>query len=182
MILFIDTHLNDIVVLLYKDGAIIKKRTVTNEKENSKLIMPIIKKILNKQVPESIIVVNGPGSFTGVRIGVTIAKTLAYTYEIPIRTITSLECMAVSTIEDEKIVGFSDNNGYYVGIYDDEYNLIGNLEYLNNEQFAQFQEKYHVILDEQIDYVRVIKYALTKEATNAHEVNPLYVKKLDVEK
>lgn len=182
MHLFIDTHLNDIVIILYKDGKIIKKEIVEEEKEHSRVIMPIIKKILNKEELESIIVVNGPGSFTGVRLGVTVAKTLAYTLEVPIRTITSLECMALSTEEEEKIMGFSDKNGYYIGIFDNDYKLIGNYAYLSKAEYASYTEDYKVITDVQLDYLKIIEYALEKEEVNPHKVNPIYVKKIDVEK
>ncbi len=182
MNLFIDTHLNDIIIILYKDGHIIRERKIENEQQNSKLIMPVIKKVLNKETPESIIVVNGPGSFTGVRLGVTIAKTFAFTLNVPIRTITSLECMAVSTDKSEKIVAFSDKNGYYIGIFDEKMNLVGDYEYLSNNAFLEYQNNYDVITGVSIDYSKVIEYALTKESLNPHEVNPIYVKKIDVEK
>ena len=45
--------------------------------------------------------VNGPGSFTGIRIGITIAKVYAWSLNIPITTISSLEAMAISS-ENEK--------------------------------------------------------------------------------
>ena len=182
MNLFIDTHLNDIVIILHQNGKIIKEKIIKEKKEHSRLIMPTIKEILDNKIPESIIVVNGPGSFTGVRLGVTIAKTLAYTMDVPIRTITSLECIAISTMEDLKIVGFNDNNGYYVGVFDDAYNLIGNLDYLSNSEFEEYSKKYKVVLEKFLNYERIINYALTKETLNPHEVNPIYVKKLDVEK
>ena len=183
MNLFIDTHLNDVVIILTDDNnVIIKQKKIEGEKQNSKIIMPTIKKLLNKNVPNSIIVVNGPGSFTGVRLGVTIAKTMAFTMKKPIRTITSLECMAVCSSEDEKIMAFSDNNGYYVGIFDEENKLVGNYEYLNNSQFTKYSEMHKVIQDVHIDYQKIIAYALTKDPINAHEVNPIYVKKIDVEK
>ena len=51
----------------------------------------IVPKDINK-----IIVVNGPGSFTGVRIGVTIAKIWAWALKIPIITVSSLKAMAIS--------------------------------------------------------------------------------------
>ncbi len=182
MNLFIDTHLNDVVIILERDGKIIRQKRITEQKENSKLIMPSVKKVLNKEKPDSIIVVNGPGSFTGVRLGVTIAKTFAFSLEIPIRSLTSLECMAICIDDEDRIVAFSDGNGYYVGIFDEDMHLVGDYEYLSNNAFQEYSEKYNVITDVTLDYLKIINYALTKDALNPHEVNPLYVKKLDVEK
>ena len=182
MNLFIDTHLNDVVIILEENGKIKKEKILKDVPENSKVIMPTIKKVLAKEVPDSIIVVNGPGSFTGVRLGVTIAKTLAFTMQKPIRTITSLECLAVSTEEYEKIVAFSDKNGYYIGIFDNEYNLVGNYEYLSNSEYEEYSKNYQVLTDIKLDYSKIIKYALTKKELNPHEVNPIYVKKIAVEK
>lgn len=182
MNLFIDTHLNDVIIILSENGRIKKEKKILNEKQNSKIIMPLIEKILGKEIPESIIVVNGPGSFTGVRLGVTVAKTLAYTLQIPIYTITSLECMALNVDEADKIVGFGDKNGYYIGIFKDDYTLVGDYEYLSNAEFYEFSNKYNVLLDIKINYEKVINYALTKKKINPHKVNPIYIKKIDVEK
>lgn len=182
MNLLIDTHLNDVIIILSEDNIILRQEKVINEKQNSKVIMPTINKILDGIKPESIIVVNGPGSFTGVRLGVTIAKTLAYTLQIPIYTITSLECIATSLDDSKKIVGFSDKNGYYIGIFNEDSELVGNYEYLSNAEFAEFSSKYEVITDVIINYEKVIAYAFSRRPLNPHEVNPIYIKKLDVEK
>ena len=144
--------------------------------------MPIIKKVLGKTTPKSIVVCNGPGSFTGVRLGVTIAKTLAHTLNIPIRTITSLECLAVSLDKPERIVAFNDKNGYYIGIFDENMELVGDYEYLKNIEYNEFSKKYEIYIDVKIDYYKVMAYALNKEPINPHEVNPIYIKKIDVEK
>lgn len=182
MDLFIDTHLNDVVIILSKDKKIIKEEKICGEKQNSKIIMPLIKKFLNNEKPESIVVVNGPGSFTGVRLGVTIAKTLAYTLEIPIKTVTSLECLAASVDENEKIVAFSDKNGYYIGIFEKNNKLIGNYEYLSNLAMQKYCEKYNVLKDIQIDYQKVIDLVSNKDNIQPHKANPVYIKKIDVEK
>ena len=182
MNLFIDTHLDDIVILLFKDNKIIKERKITGEKQNSTLIMPTIKKVLGKSKVESIVVCNGPGSFTGVRLGVTIAKTLAYTLNIPIRVISSLECIALSVESLERIVAFNDKNGYYVGIFDENMNLIGNYEYLSNAEFKEYSDKYNVYTEVELNYSNIINYTMNKETVNPHQVNPVYIKKLDVEK
>ena len=182
MNLYIDTHLNDIIILLFKESEIIKERIIKGEKQNSKMIMPTIKKVLGKNKIDSIIVCNGPGSFTGVRLGVTVAKTLAYTLNVPIRTISSLECLAVSTDSLEKIVGFSDNNGYYIGIFDEDINLIGNYEYLSNSEFKDYTSKYQVETNIEFNFKKIYDFAIKKNSKNPHEVNPEYIKKLDVEK
>lgn len=182
MNLFIDTHLDDIVIFLFDNNhKIIKKKQIFNEKQNSKLIMPTIKKILGNKTPTSIVVCNGPGSFTGVRLGVTIAKTLAYALNIPIRTIGTLECMALSLEMEEKIVAFNDKNGYYVAIYNN-CDLIGTCEYLSNSKFEKYSQKYNVYTNVEINYSKILEYVLKKDAINPHKVNPIYIKKLDVEK
>ena len=183
MNLLIDTHFNDIVVMLFdNENNIVKEKIITEEKQNSKFLMPAIKKILNKQTPDSILVINGPGSFTGVRLGVTSAKTLAYTLNIPIKAITSLKCLALSTDEENKIIGFSDNNGYYIGIFTKECEIVGDYEYLSKKEFEEYSKKYSVLTDIKIDYKKVCEYSHTIEPVNPHEVNPIYIKKLDVEK
>lgn len=183
MNLYIDTHLNDVVIILEQNNEIVNSKIITNERENSKLIMPALKEVLASRKPNSIIVCNGPGSFTGVRLGVTVAKTLAYTTNIPIRTITFLECLAISLEEDiEKIVGFSDKNGYYIGIFNEDMEQIGTYEYLSNKEFEDYSTEHKVNTDIELDYLKIINYALTKNIKNPHEVNPEYIKKIDVEK
>ena len=131
--LFIDTHLWDILIYLLKDGRVVDKELVINKKNNSEYIFPSIIKVIDGIKLSEIIVVNGPGSFTGVRLGVTIAKTLAYTLNIPIKTITALECMAISN--NTYKVAFSDSNGYYIGNYDESFNLIEDYTYLKDQDF-----------------------------------------------
>lgn len=183
MNLYIDTHLNDVTILLSDDnGRIIKEEISKNVRQNSTVIMPLIKKILNGEIPDSILVVNGPGSFTGIRLGVTIAKTLAYTLKIPIRSITFLECMAVSCTAADKIVAFSDNNGYYVGSFSSNNTLLEEYMYLNKNDFKEISQDKVIYENVTLDYSKIIKYALSKSPVNPHKINPIYIKKLDVEK
>ena len=180
--LFIDTTLYDVIICLYKKNKLVCKEVVSSQKYNSQFIMPTVKKVLDDTLPDAIIVVNGPGSFTGVRLGVTIAKTLAYTLNIPIKTITSLEQMAVSTDLKEKVVGLSDNNGYYIGVFDEENKLVGEYKYLSNNDFEEFNKEYPVVTSPEINYEAIYDFLEKKDPINPHLVNPLYVKKLGVTK
>ena len=81
--MFIDTSLPDVSIALVKDGNVLSKVEKQTSGKHSEYVLKFIEDILNenklstKDVDE-IIVVNGPGSFTGIRIGVTIAKVFAY--------------------------------------------------------------------------------------------------------
>ena len=63
---------------------------------------------------DKIIVVDGPGSFTGIRIGITIAKVYAWSLKTPITTITSLEAMAISSNTETYKVPMLDARRKYV--------------------------------------------------------------------
>lgn len=76
---------------------------ITNVKKNHSIrVMPSIETVLKDcdLTPKDltkIVVAKGPGSYTGVRIGVSIAKTLAWTLNVPLVGISSLEILAAST-------------------------------------------------------------------------------------
>lgn len=100
-VLSIDTSNYTLGVALL-DGSEVKGEYITNLKKNHSVrVMPAIE-ILMKDCDikpaelEKIVVAKGPGSYTGVRIGVTIAKTLAWTLNIPLVGVSSLEVLAAS--------------------------------------------------------------------------------------
>ena len=177
--LLIDTHLNDILIFLLKDGAIVDKKEVINKKNNNEVLFPTIKEVIDGKNITDVIVVNGPGSFTSVRLGITIAKTLAYTLNIPIKTITSLEVTAISNNKSK--VGISDGNGCYLGEFDENYNTIKDYTYVNNSEFINMENKDDYNLDYKIDAKKVYDFLLNRRPTNAHDVNPIYIKKIGVE-
>ena len=159
--LFLDTHYNDILVVLFNDGHVVDKCEVINKKNNSEFIFPSIVKVIDGVVLDEIIV-----------------KTLAYTLNIPIKTITSLECMAVSSHHLK--VAFDDGNGYYVGIFKDNYQD-PIYKYVSTEVFNQ--EKENIKLNAEYDYNLIYDYVKNnKKEENPHGVKPIYVKKIGVEK
>ena len=100
--LFIDTHYLDVNIVLFKDNKLLAKEEEKEVRNTSVVTMPLIDKILkdNNIIPSDlnkIAVCIGPGSFTGTRIGVTIAKTLAYTLNIDIVKLSSLDLVAINT-------------------------------------------------------------------------------------
>lgn len=178
--LFIDTHLWDIVIVLYEDGKVVDKREVINKKNNSEYIFPTLVDLIDGINLDEIIVVTGPGSFTGVRLGVTIAKTLAYTLNIPIKTITALECMAISN--KALSVAFSDLNGYYVGHFDDRMQLKEDYCYMDVDKFLDTNKDNHICVNWHLDFEAIYNFVNSKKSENPHAIKPIYVKKIGVEK
>lgn len=175
--LVVDTHYLDIIIILLKNGKIVNKEEVINKKNNSEYIFPSLIKVIDNIKLDEIIVVNGPGSFTGVRLGVTICKTLAYTLKIPIKVISSLEVSAISN--ERKKVALSDNNGYYVATFDNSYKPVGEFKYMSNDKFKEENNQYQT--EYKIDAEKVYEYLKDKESINPHSVNPIYIKKIGVE-
>ena len=83
--LFIDTAASQIILGLSQNDTILKEINEENDHQLSVRIFPLLDQLFQdanispKDVDE-IVVVTGPGSFTGVRIGVTIAKTYAWAF------------------------------------------------------------------------------------------------------
>jgi len=65
----------------------------------------------------------GPGSFTGIRIGVSSVKAMAEVNNIPVASVTSLEILARIDDSDKTKVALIDarNNQVYCGIFDENY-------------------------------------------------------------
>ena len=185
--LFISTFDKIITIGLLKNGEVISELTKESSKNHSIHTMPMIDEILkiNNLEPSylnEIIVVNGPGSFTGVRIGVTIAKTLAYTLNIPIKTITSLKAYAISNDKQtNKLVIIEDLKGKYIGYFDACNNLLSDYTYLKNDEYNEYikDKKQYLIKNNTFDLNKIYKVLKTEESINPHIVNPIYIKGID---
>jgi len=182
--LFIDTSLSDVSIALLKDGKILSGIHNNILGEHSiyvtKYIEDLLKQnnILPKDINE-IVVVNGPGSFTGIRIGVTIAKMYAYLTNIRIVSITSLKARVIGR-KNEYLLSTIDakHNNYYVGLYDKDYNKIKE-EFMSKETLNNLIDKYHPkILTEKDNYLikKIISYAKLIKDENPHSINPIYLK------
>lgn len=84
MILQIDTSdMKKVTVSLSNKGKVIKSLSAENE-YGSQVLLPLIKKLVNVNKLSAIEVATGPGSFTGLRVGVSVANALGFSLKIPV--------------------------------------------------------------------------------------------------
>lgn len=182
--LFIDTSLSDVSIALLKDGKKLSYIHNNIKGEHSIYVTKYIEDILKEnnlspKTVDELIVVNGPGSFTGIRIGVTIAKIYAYLQKIRIVTITSLQARVIG-LEDNYLLSKIDakHGNYYIGLYDKNYDKIIE-EFASTERLEEIISRYNpTIVDPTKEYniEKIIKYTKNIEDMNPHSVNPTYLK------
>ena len=186
--LFLDTHDKNIIEVLYKDGTVLDKEIRMSERNHSDYTIPMIDTLLkrnNIKVHDlkEILVINGPGSFTGVRLGITIAKTLAYTLKIPIKTMTSLECMWVSAGKKDKMLPIIRD---IKGVFGQTFNINSDTEpfYKSNAEFDEYKKENNISEDNilenvEYDFQEIYNTFKNIKETNAHQVKPVYIKVIE---
>ena len=132
-ILHIETSTKNCSVSIAKSGELISLKEINNGAySHSEMLHPLIKeallesKLTIKEI-EAIAVGKGPGSYTGLRIGISAAKGLCFANDIPLISINSLEILAHSTTIDKGyIIPMIDARRMevYSAIYDESYTLI----------------------------------------------------------
>ena len=197
---YIDTTSSYLYTGIVKDNKLLCERKENLGKNLSIYTVSIVNEMfdevgLKPKDVDKIIVVNGPGSFTGIRIGVTLAKIMAWSLNIPITTITSLVAMAESIKSDKLIVPIINarREACYGAIYDGdkeilkgEYLTIEKLKmiliglnkdyiFVSNDSFPFEVKKYDP------DIINIVLKNKDKEEINPHLVNPCYLKLTEAE-
>ena len=203
--LFFDTSSDLLKVSLIKDNKIIFDKELHTKNDHSSYLVPTIDEAFKsnnidfKELDE-IIVGNGPGSFTGTRISIAVAKTYAFSFNIPVYMISSLEELIydndgydfyVPIIEEKK-------DNLYFSIFDKDKKRVmddtySSIEYmykkleelegkillisLSNKEY----EKYDTI-KASINALNIMKnIEVNNEKVNPHLLKPNYIKKIEAE-
>lgn len=201
-ILYIDTSSNFLYTGIVENDELLIQLQEKLEQNLSRDALPEIASMFTKTglKPtdiDKIIVVDGPGSFTGIRIGITIAKIYAHSLKTKITTISSLEAMATSF----------DKAGYYVPIIDARRGFVYAAIYNRDRKEVLFPqhiklnlleeklstlEDYLIITNDEIklegikvtykpDILKIVNTYKNRKNINPHSINPNYLKLTEAE-
>lgn len=203
--LFFDTSSDLLKVSLIKDNKIIFDKELHTKNDHSSYLVPTIDEAFKsnnidfKELDE-IIVGNGPGSFTGTRISIAVAKTYAFSFNIPVYMISSLEELIydndgydfyVPIIEEKK-------ENLYFSIFDKDKKRVMDDTYSSTEyMYKKLEELDGKILlislsDKEYEKYDTVKASINalnimknidvnNEKVNPHLLKPNYIKKIEVE-
>ena len=118
LVLSIDTSINTASVSLAMEGTLLTKEINTDTKSHGAFIQQAISKLFidsKRKLSDldAIAVVNGPGSYTGLRVGLATAKGLCFSLNKPLILLNTLEVLAQTIIQNwscikgKKVLNFS---------------------------------------------------------------------------
>ena len=195
--LFIDTSMANVSISIIKDNKILSIIQEDIPNEHSKYATSYVKKVIDDagidaNDVDNILVVNGPGSFTGVRIGVTIAKTYGYLIDKEIIPVSSLKSLAISSKHDGVVMSVisANRSSYYVGIYDNDYNEIIDEEFVSRDKLLELINLYnpYIVSNDfnvvsvykfnkvNLDVLEIVNYYKDMDKVNYHALVPNYLK------
>ncbi|MBR4262247.1 MAG: tRNA (adenosine(37)-N6)-threonylcarbamoyltransferase complex dimerization subunit type 1 TsaB [Bacilli bacterium] len=202
-ILYIDTTSNYLYTGIVEEDNLVCEIKKKFDHDLSTMALSMIAEMFNKNDIKpidinKIILVNGPGSFTGCRIGITIAKVYAWTLNIPISVISSLEAMATTNLEYGFYVPVIDARRDYVyaGIYDNEGNSIMKDQYMKKSVLEMaangMTSDYTYITNDNLeldgeinsynpDILKIVERYKDREDINPHLIDANYLKLTEAE-
>lgn len=159
-ILGIDTSSNASSVAVIEDNKLICEYTVNTKTTHSQKLMPMIENMLsmsevNIKDIDAIAICIGPGSFTGLRIGMATAKAIAHVNNLPIIGVNSLEILASNmNLCDKKICSILDaqRNQVYTGKYKFENDRVVEIQPIDVIEIEKLLEE---ILNDNEDWIMV---------------------------
>ena len=191
--LVIDSATKYLYIALYEDLECLGKYYQSGKNDHSTKLMVEVERIFktsNLKIADldEIIIGIGPGSYTGLRIGVVIAKMFGWNNDIPVKTISSLALIASSNDSNNLIVSEIDarRGNSFIGVYRNEGKglVLAKKEILTNlEKFTDdLKESYELVSNGEPNIEKILNSNLLIEVKDIHSLNPNYLRITEAER
>jgi tRNA threonylcarbamoyladenosine biosynthesis protein TsaB len=161
-----------------ENDMVLGEYSIGHKKTHSEKLMPLIEKLLedmeiNIKDIELIAISEGPGSYTGLRIGASIAKSIAYAINVPIANVPTMKSLAANIYSiDKYIVPVMDakSGRLYSGIY----------TWVNNNLIT-VKEQFPSNIDELIEFLNDLKKPIILSGDGSENYKSIFMEKLKIE-
>lgn len=187
--LAINTATSKTEIALFENGQLFAETSWISENNEAEKLMPAIKELLGPHAFSEInkvLVVNGPGSFTGLRIGVATANTIANLNNCELYSINTFEYLWLKNPDPEEfsLLVFAGSGAVYVSESQNELGLLTDLPDLqikSKKVFGDISDKQKEILTVPfIDFSETFGQTIAKLDLNKLQsqklIQPLYIK------
>lgn len=185
-----DASTGVLVMALAKDGRMIDYSIRIGKKDHAKYVVERMDQMLKRKLLtidqiDEIIVGYGPGSYTGLRIAVMVAKMLAYTKNIKLKAVSSLYFLS-SGIEEKVAPMIDARNGNVFAAIFGEHEMILEEGLYTTEYVREFAKQHQVkpfFIDErhyEIDTKKIIDQSFV--VMNVHHFVPNYLRITEAER
>jgi tRNA threonylcarbamoyladenosine biosynthesis protein TsaB len=179
--LLIDSASKFLYIGLYEDLECLGKYYAEGNNDHSVKLMSEIENIFRKNNVkvkdlDEIIIGIGPGSYTGLRIGVVVAKMFAWNDDIPVRTVSSLAVFASSVTTEGLILSEIDARRGNSFLADKE-------KLVNLEEYKEsIKETYKIVSSGEPNLEVILNSDITTLVKDIHGLNPNYLRITEAER
>ncbi len=191
-LLAIDTATNNIYIALLINGKIVDQISQAGTSNHSVTILPLIESLLSKQnldlkAIEGLLIGIGPGSYTGVRIGVAIAKMIGYLNRIPVYSFSSLALLASASQQPRIIASIDARRGNaFMAAFEQRKGILSIIKADILMNVADFQstltEQFEIITEGLPDVSKIIQSGLLHVVDDVHSLVPNYLQITEAER
>ncbi len=188
--LLLDTATPYLNVALYEGTERLGSLYRKGNNDHSVTLMPAVEQLFkdhdrNVEDLDGIVVGIGPGSYTGVRIGVAVAKTLAWSKNIPLYTVSSLALMA-SGHHGKALPWVDARRGYaFLGLYEVNDHVVQ----LDEDRYAhldsyreEIEGEWTAVTSGRPDLLLLERGGLLFPVEDVHHVSPMYLRQTEAER
>ncbi|MBK67367.1 MAG: tRNA (adenosine(37)-N6)-threonylcarbamoyltransferase complex dimerization subunit type 1 TsaB [Rickettsiales bacterium] len=185
MIFIIDTAMRDVQFAFFEGGTRIAFFNIEQSRNSADKIHSQIQSVLEEKDLDlstltKIIVTSGPGSFTGIRVGLSLARSLGLALGIPVLGISSLQAMSFMYEKDEAHYCVIDTRrkDYFVQEFSASHKAIGDVQIMDKEQAESLKKS---MIDLKLDLDKLNMAYLSGDYMSVFQIDPspLYYRDAD---
>ena len=201
MLLAFDTATPYVTVALHDGEDVVAERRSEQRMRHGEQLAPLIEEVMGdvgivRQDLTAIAVGVGPGPFTGLRVGLVTARTLAFVLEIPVYGVCSLDVVALEAAQDAPVGGKltvatdARRKEVYLATYDDQGRRFGGPDVVRPHDAATegpvagegallYPEAFPDARDPLLPSAGWLARAVVAELAELHDPEPMYLRRPD---